>query len=85
MRVSMTFFCALLLLTSGTAHSQTSAQKPFKGGNVTIEAGYLTGFEKIPMIGGAFAIVAGRTFNEHFFLGGGLNINALLIDDYSCV
>ena len=57
MRVSMTIFCALLLLTSGTAHSQTSAQKPFKGGNVTIEAGYLTGFEKIPMIGDRKSVV----------------------------
>jgi hypothetical protein len=58
------------------------AQDKQKGFNLTLESGGYIGSRKFNMLGiSAISVVAGHSFNEHFFIGSGGTINVYKVGD----
>lgn len=65
--------CTILILFLSVFAAQ--AQSKDKGGCFTLEAGVLTGVDRLNLRGFSVSPVGGYNFNAHWFLGGGATFN----------
>lgn len=73
------FTICLTVASLTVSYAQESPETKYRGGNLLVEAGGLTGVEKFRVSGWSVGVVGGYTFDRHFFLGGGFNLNHIMV------